>query len=96
MARYIDVDKAILQLRGWCVSKYPSSFCCGILASADEISKMPTVDIEEVKRGTWKINFDGYYPYCSECGHEPKGRHPTEYCEKCGAEMINYNELKKE
>ena len=61
-----------------------------------DMLKIPTADVTELKHGTWKINFDGYYPYCSECGHEPKGRHPTEYCEKCGADMINYNEFKKE
>ena len=50
----------------------------------------------KLSEGTWKISFDGYYPYCSECGHEPKGRHTTKYCEECGALMLNYDDFKKE
>ena len=38
-----------------------------------------------IKMGEWKINSDGYYPYCSECGFEPKEM--TNYCPKCGALM---------
>ena len=37
--------------------------------------------------GEWKINCDGYYPYCSECGKEPSGRTMTDYCPCCGAKM---------
>ena len=39
------------------------------------------------KRGEWKINFDGYYPYCSECGYEPEEM--TKHCPGCGAVMNN-------
>ena len=37
------------------------------------------------KHGQWLINCDGYYPYCSRCGHEPAKM--TKYCGGCGAEM---------
>lgn len=37
------------------------------------------------KHGQWLINCDGYYPYCSRCGHEPTKM--TKYCGECGAEM---------
>ena len=37
------------------------------------------------KHGRWLINCDGYYPYCSRCGHEPGKM--TKYCGGCGAEM---------
>lgn len=39
------------------------------------------------KKGEWKINCDGYYPYCSECGKEPSGRTMTDYCPHCGVKM---------
>jgi hypothetical protein len=50
MPRYIDLDDAIKHLRGACIAKYPLSFSCGIFASADEISKLPTADVAEVVR----------------------------------------------
>jgi len=39
------------------------------------------------KKGRWLINSDGYYPYCSECMHEPKSGNMTDFCPSCGAEM---------
>lgn len=39
------------------------------------------------KQGKWLINPDGYFPYCSECKEEPKGRIMTDFCPKCGADM---------
>ena len=45
MARYTDTDKAIAHLKGECVEKYPASFYNGILASAKEISNLPTADV---------------------------------------------------
>lgn len=44
-------------------------------------------DEEGKKIGEWKINPDGYYPYCSECQKEPQGREMTDYCPNCGADM---------
>ena len=35
----------------------------------------------------WEIDCDGYYPYCSNCRHEPEGRKMTKFCENCGAKM---------
>ena len=37
--------------------------------------------------GEWVICSDGYYPYCSECKHEPKNGVMTDFCPKCGAKM---------
>jgi hypothetical protein len=39
------------------------------------------------KEGEWKIDPDGYYPYCSECRAEPAGGCRTNYCSYCGAKM---------
>lgn len=46
------------------------------------------VDIEAIpvkRHGHWLICSDGYYPYCSECGHRPKEM--SKFCEECGADM---------
>lgn len=56
MARLIDADAAVKLLRGKCVAKYPLTFCTGLFAAADEISKLPTVDAVEVVR-------------CRDCKH---------------------------
>lgn len=39
------------------------------------------------KEAYWEIDCDGYYPYCSNCRHEPEGRKMTKFCEDCGAKM---------
>lgn len=44
-------------------------------------------DVQPVKHGKWLISSDGYYPYCSECGKEPKSREMTKFCAECGAKM---------
>lgn len=50
---------------------------------------IPTADVRPERHGEWKINSDGYYPYCSKCGNEPQNRVMTDYCPNCGA---NYKE----
>ena len=42
---------------------------------------------KSVKHGKWLISSNGYYPYCSECGEEPKNREMTKFCAECGAKM---------
>lgn len=44
-------------------------------------------EVEVTKQAEWKINSDGYYPYCSYCGVEPESGKMTKYCANCGAEM---------
>ena len=39
------------------------------------------------KFGEWFINPDGWYPYCSECHHEPRDGKRTKICPNCGARM---------
>ena len=57
----------------------------GIRKALRCIAEAPTADVEEVRHGEWKINCDGYYPYCSECGYEPNRM--TKHCPECGAVM---------
>lgn len=40
-----------------------------------------------VKHSKWEISFDGYYPYCLECGYRPDRDKLTEYCPQCGSIM---------
>ena len=51
------------------------------------VDTQPTIEAEPVKRGKWKINSDGYYPYCCECKGEPGSGKMTDYCPNCGARM---------
>ena len=53
------------------------------------IWRASTADVEPVRHGHWIINSDGYYPQCSECMSEPRGRKMTKYCGECGAKMDN-------
>lgn len=48
---------------------------------------IPAADVAPVRHGHWIINSDGYYPQCSECMSEPRGREMTKYCSECGALM---------
>lgn len=41
----------------------------------------------------WVISSNGYYPYCSECGAQP--REMTKYCAECGRRMRGNNEKQK-
>ena len=35
----------------------------------------------------WEISYDGYYPYCLECGYRPDRDKLTDFCPKCGSRM---------
>lgn len=37
--------------------------------------------------GHWEINCDGWYPYCSNCHHEPKSGEMSNFCPHCGSYM---------
>lgn len=41
--------------------------------------------LEEVEKNEWIISSDGYYPYCSKCGHRPGKM--SRFCPSCGADM---------
>lgn len=92
MSRYIDAEKALRTIQGECVAKYPVSFIFGLSAAADEIRKMPTADVVEVRHGRWAVKDlnDPLYeskkaPHCSVCGEMSFIRY--DYCPDCGAKM---------
>lgn len=51
------------------------------------IENLPAAQPEQ-RTAQWLINSDGYYPYCSACGEEPKGRTMTDFCPNCGAKIV--------
>ena len=97
---YIEKEKALRLLKGECVARYPASFSFGLFAAADEISKMPTADVVEVKHGEWKYyecvsSYDGTISgyACSVCNafvddeyFETEEFH-KKFCGNCGAKM---------
>ena len=52
----------------------------------DAFDKIPPAHIKPMS-ARWIINSDGYYPYCSNCKHEPQSGKMTRYCPDCGARM---------
>ena len=65
---------------------------CDLVLPDLEIKSALKNAIKAVKRkskvhGHWIICSDGYYPYCSVCKCEPKGREMTKFCGECGAKM---------
>lgn len=51
------------------------------------VENLMAKDWQPVVHAKWEICSDGYYPYCSNCKNEPKGREMTDYCPNCGARM---------
>ena len=43
--------------------------------------------IKDIKETLWKINCDGYYPYCPKCKNEPPNGTLTYFCPNCGADL---------
>lgn len=52
-----------------------------------EIKSIDVDSMPKERRGKWLICSDGYSPYCSECGCEPKSGEMTMYCPYCGSKM---------
>lgn len=88
---YVELEKArelLFKFRNECIDfGVKEDTVRGILYSINELAKLPTADVEEVKHAKWEINSDGYYPYCSNCKTEPKNGVMSKYCPECGAKM---------
>lgn len=80
MPRYCDRDKVMQHLE---TDKYGYTDCVKVGIALDKA----VVDITPPATGEWKINFDGYYPFCSNCGTEPKNGTMSNFCPNCGADM---------
>lgn len=93
-AKYIDVKELSIILdtmknpdSEFATDDYIDGFSDGISAAIKELEAFPTADVAPVLHGHWIICSDGYYPYCSVCKCEPKGREMTKFCGECGAKM---------
>jgi hypothetical protein len=84
MARYVDVEKIFPNGVFYVNGKNP-------MTSLDElinrIGSLPEEKVYPILPGEWRINCDGYYPYCSNCGTEPKNGVLSNFCPECGAYM---------
>lgn len=76
-----DIAKELIEHSDWSVESI-----------IEFLNSIKDANVVEIKQGEWIICCDGYYPYCSLCGYEPKrpmGNYDnrTPYCPNCGAKM---------
>ena len=96
MARYIDVDKALLELQKFSLDT-SNSYGCGysdcLTAVEDVLNDTPTAEVEEVRHGEWKHSmevgqiYNHHYWNCSLCGVSAFTSGYEKYCHECGAKM---------
>ena len=101
MAEYIERKKVLKILEDMRMdyenSDDPIHTLCEDYADAletaeNKLNMLIAADVRPERHGEWKINPDGYYPYCSECGKEPKNGVMSKFCPNCGAKMDGRNE----
>lgn len=98
MARYIDKDKLINELKEDCATlikeRWFDDYVQGYSSAIEDIIAEPEADVQEVKHGHWieqaKIKKDGevrlVHWQCSLCGCF-LGTNTANYCPACGAKM---------
>lgn len=89
MARYIDAEILKRNIR---VNLMPNVDVDGTVTVEvaeryflNLIEKTSTADVEEVARGEWKRQKQGFYFICSVCGKASATK--GNYCHDCGARM---------
>lgn len=99
IVRVIEIREAVRRIREHNRIHYAAERNAPIITEILESCARLLEDIDAgkvkyVEYGEWKINCDGYYPYCSRCGAEPENGSMTKYCANCGVEMkkegLNY------
>ena len=90
MARYIDVDKALLELQKFSIdtsSLYGVGYSNCLTAVEDVLTDLIIADVVEVRRGEWITDENGVV-ICSKCGEEHEWQDfRATYCDMCGADM---------
>lgn len=88
---YIDRDAAVETFKANCVGceSYGGELCtgCPLYNALLQLDMIPAADVAPVVHSKWEICCDGYYPYCKNCGEEPKSGRMTKFCPNCGAKM---------
>lgn len=47
----------------------------------------------EIQNTLWKIDCNGYYPYCPNCRYEPYDGRLTKFCPNCGKDLRKENPI---
>lgn len=86
--RLIDADVLRADVLEWenCYNGFSDTYDKARII--DAIDEQPTIKVEPVRRGRWKVWYhgeDGFSFNCSECGTPIGWR--TNYCPNCGAKM---------
>lgn len=90
MARYKNIELLDCMV----LSGKSNEFCEGVMFALEQVDKLPTADVEEVKHGKWIET--GYFDHlktpiyrCSECWKEVADHHIKLHkrCLHCGAKM---------
>ena len=95
MAEYIDREALVEKIKGKAFnlslvrSLYPDQSARALYGIAEDIEKIPTADVVEVRHGEWEQG--DYYDVgdvCSLCDYDSQIENCTDnYCPNCGAKM---------
>lgn len=85
MARYIDVDRIVFWIRY--VSSNGLYSDVRKVAFSDEIARIPTADVLEVKHGKWMKVQELSPRYVCTCCRHLFNNMGYKYCPNCGAKM---------
>lgn len=86
MSRYIDADEFYVSQVARCWGEPIIGTCTSNNTLLyNELQKMPTADVAEVKHGEWVHG--ECVSHCSECGVETYPENITPYCPNCGLRM---------
>ena len=89
--RYDRLEKAIAPDEPYMSERRQFLSDCGReLSFYKDVIEMLEEDLHPTKDGVkhskWEISYDGYYPYCLECGYRPR-EDLTDFCPQCGSRM---------
>lgn len=92
MARYIDKDKLINELKEDCATlikeRWFDDYVQGYSSAIEDIIAEPEADVQEVKHAKWlAYRFGLEVVTCSNCGAVYEGGDSFIFCPKCGAKM---------
>lgn len=81
MARYKNIELLDCMI----LSGKSDEFCEGVSFALEQVDKLPTADVVEVKHGEWLKQNGGFFVLCSLCSKASATK--GNYCHSCGAKM---------